>query len=354
MNTSPSTTKKSKKSARDTKWQAKVDQLVAYRDKHGRWPSARATDADERSLGAWVGGLRGAALGGRGADALTTERVEQLDQRAPSWTDGTAKTTNETVAPTEPLLMWRGEPVGGSAAQKSARDLAWDANLAEYRVRIIEVRAFSTSLRNSDDVEDARSALWLMTQRNSYKHGTLSADRTAALEQVPGHTWDARATSFKEGLAALDAYIKEHGTFPGRGAVQPVVIDMTDPVAGMQMLGRAIRSSKSEHKVGHWLANQRRTAGSTPADRLARIDEIAPGWRGSLTPSTPAGIDEWQAAGRNVRADKAEAVGTPGAEKLVSAGIQLAADLFAEVHVVPITIHEPGVNIIIRNPQAIS
>lgn len=237
---------------RDEQWTTKAVAVAAYRAEHGRWPSARSADADERSLGAWLGNMRGAAKGGRGAAAMTAERIAVLDALAPKWTQ----------APGD-------EP---APAETSKRDDTWAQRLSEYRARVEAAQALSTSHRNSDDADEARLGLWLMTQRHNYRKGTLSAERVAALEEIPDHIWNKRAANFDKGLALLDAYVQEHGTLPSRAVI-------VDPIDTLQADGPALRRD-TVFKLGHWLANQRRfhAAGTTTAERAAQLDAVAPGW----------------------------------------------------------------------------
>jgi len=53
---------------------------------------------------------------------------------------------------------------------------------------------------------------WVTNRRSEYSRGTLSTERTAALEQLDGWVWDAFEWQFACGLAALVAFVARTGT----------------------------------------------------------------------------------------------------------------------------------------------
>ncbi|MBO1269823.1 helicase associated domain-containing protein [Arthrobacter cavernae] len=59
----------------------RVTQLAAFRLEHGRWPSHKAADPEERLIGVWLHGRRQAAANG----ALAVDLHERLDAETPGW-----------------------------------------------------------------------------------------------------------------------------------------------------------------------------------------------------------------------------------------------------------------------------
>lgn len=64
----------------DRMWQARMDELVAWVEKHGRLPHWSTGDPAERALAAWVTRYRTHARTGR-----HPERIKEMDARLPSW-----------------------------------------------------------------------------------------------------------------------------------------------------------------------------------------------------------------------------------------------------------------------------
>jgi hypothetical protein len=72
-------------SARDLPWFRRADELVAFCTEHGRRPSQRSCDGNEKTLGRWLVQQRTYAKGSSGASALTPQRRAYLDQHIPGW-----------------------------------------------------------------------------------------------------------------------------------------------------------------------------------------------------------------------------------------------------------------------------
>ena len=95
----------------------------------------------------------------------------------------------------------------------------------------------------SESYRGVKIGKWIHTQRTD--RSTLSPDRVAALEAVPGWVWAERTaapvTPWPDWLALLGAFVAEHGRLP--------------------------RQSESYRgvKIGSWIANQR----STRRDKLS-------------------------------------------------------------------------------------
>lgn len=61
-------------------WQARVNELVAWVERHGRTPHWAAGDSAERAFAAWVATYRRHSRHGRHPD-----RIKELDERVPIW-----------------------------------------------------------------------------------------------------------------------------------------------------------------------------------------------------------------------------------------------------------------------------
>jgi uncharacterized membrane protein len=94
-----------------------------------------------------------------------------------------------------------------------------------------------------------RLGMWIMTQR---RNKSLTAEKKAALESIPGWDWKAYKVknkfSWDEQLAALREYVEIHGTFP----------------------------KCSHERLGKWMTNQRQNKWLT-AEKKAALEAI-PGW----------------------------------------------------------------------------
>ena len=99
-------------------------------------------------------------------------------------------------------------------------------------------------------------ATWLENQRAGFRRGTLSSDRVASLELIPGWAWEPHEASFEEGFAALQAFVAREGH------ASPVVSQFE----GEFPIGQWVFSQRQRLKNG-WLAGSQQ-------DRL----ETLPGW----------------------------------------------------------------------------
>ncbi len=97
---------------------------------------------------------------------------------------------------------------------------------------------------------------WVGKQRGSYAKGTLDADRQRRLQELPGWTWDTKASRWEEGFSRLQNYTKIHGD------------------ARVPLLYK-----DGDYKLGSWVNTQRhnRRKGTLDADRQRRLQEL-PGW----------------------------------------------------------------------------
>jgi Helicase associated domain/Helicase conserved C-terminal domain len=97
---------------------------------------------------------------------------------------------------------------------------------------------------------------WINAQRNAHVAGTISANKRAQLERLPGWTWNARRDMWEDGYAVLCRYVEEH-----RVARVPY------------------ECVYDGYKLGKWITAQRRmrTVGKLSRERQQRLSSL-PGW----------------------------------------------------------------------------
>jgi superfamily II DNA or RNA helicase len=105
---------------------------------------------------------------------------------------------------------------------------------------------------------ELRLGAWVRSVRRQDARGRVPKDLTAALESLPGWTWDARDFRWNEGFSRLSAFAAEHGhSWPGASHV-------TD----------------DGYALGAWAANQRKLHAQRRLStrRIAQLEGL-PGWR---------------------------------------------------------------------------
>jgi hypothetical protein len=102
-----------------------------------------------------------------------------------------------------------------------------------------------------------RTGQWVSKRRSDYAAGTLSDDRIAELEPIPGWVWDLLDQQWIDGIAAVRNFADTH-----KHARVPQNYVSAD-----------------EHRTGQWAAHRRReyAKGQLTADRIAELEAI-PGW----------------------------------------------------------------------------
>ena len=211
----------------DAIWARKADQLGALH-RAGRRPERCAPDADERALYTWH--TRNRIYAERGT--LTAERHAYLDAHVSGWDKGNLAS------------------VIGTASDP------WACNVERLRDFVTANGRMPFSYA-SDPVE-ARIGGWVKSTRAR----ELDPARRAYLDAaVPGWA-DTRSMSevWERHAQDLGAFAREHGRWPKRAPV-------------------------SEKKLAIFLDTCRTAyrGGDMPIDRLARLNELAPGWDTPLT-----------------------------------------------------------------------
>jgi hypothetical protein len=102
-----------------------------------------------------------------------------------------------------------------------------------------------------------RLGTWVQNRRAFYRRGTLSKDRIATLEALPGWRWDVVSDLFSDGLARLQLYVAERGN----ARVEASYEDQTG------------------FKLGRWLIERRSDyrKGKLQPERIAALEDLS-GW----------------------------------------------------------------------------
>ena len=115
------------------------------------------------------------------------------------------------------------------------------------------------------DADGVRIGNWVSTQRIAYNSGKLSAERTLAMEGVPGWAWRVHQgpkTSWEDSLDCLKAFEQSNGRLP-----------------------RLTEAGADGVRIGNWV-NHQRTAyrlGKLSAERILAIEGV-PGWAWRVQP----------------------------------------------------------------------
>ena len=166
-------------------WQEKLAALHAHVAAHGRLPPFNHGPG----LSGWIAGQRAAK---RAADAGKA---------------GTYKMTPERVAALEAVPGW---------AWGEGAEARWLEKLAALRAHVAEHGRLPPCERGPG------LGGWIAIQRTAKnaadagepRGNKMTPERAAALEAVPGWTWEPREASWEEKLAALRAHVAVHGQLP--------------------------------------------------------------------------------------------------------------------------------------------
>ena len=136
------------------RWEEQLQHWITQYEKRLQPPSTKSKDPEEKRAGQWQSTQRTAYNNG----TLSEERIKKL-VTSPGW-------------------EWGVEAYG------------WEEQRNHW-VRVY-IRIQKAPSQMSKDPEEKRAGIWQSTQRTAYKHGALSAERSAALEAIPGWTWSGR------------------------------------------------------------------------------------------------------------------------------------------------------------------
>lgn len=285
-------------------WMAKLVSYKAFLSEHGRRPSTRCVDRDERLTALWFRYQGERNLEG----TLTQDRRAVLDQHLPGWDvdprevqwlvrldhyqafeieHGRRPGCNARDAYERSLGLWFREQLRDAREGKVSRARClilderipgWFIPRGEYgrtkaAARVQELKTYRDAYGKwpsgrSRDASVRDLARWHSTQRQ----GMGSASTRALLDaQVPG--WNETVQETWERTAQEIATFRDrHGELPSSSSRVPHV-----------------------KAWGRWIGDMRRGRGMT-AERFAHLDAVLPGWRsGGLPGSRPAQLETTQA-----------------------------------------------------------
>lgn len=196
-------------------WQEGFNYLTQFSNKegHARVPMQYKSE-DGFALGSWVATQR------KNKDKMSPERIAKLDS-LPGW--------------------------------------SWAIHLDGWETAFLYLNEFSaregharipSQYRTEDEFKLGR---WVSKQRND--KGSLSPERIAKLDALPGWIWDAQAYKWETGFNHLKAFSDREGHTRVPGSYK----------------------SDDGVKLGTWVSTQRRTINSMQPERKARLEALQ-GW----------------------------------------------------------------------------
>jgi hypothetical protein len=192
----------------------------------------------ESHPGGWVLAQRRATR--TGALWMTPQRQMLLDANLPGWRES-------------PALPQRGRTEISSALQRHLQ------------------RTGRLPRQNGDTADEQRLGAWLTAKRLAHHRGELDAELTMWLNaNIPG--WEGsgpRDTVWERTARELGDYVTKAGSWPNRRS-----------------------SDADERRVATWLKNRRddHHNGRLGAERVARLDQLAPGWQAPVLSNPPRGL----------------------------------------------------------------
>ena len=198
--------------ARDSKWEEGFTHLQAFVARHGHAQPTQNLAVDGFRLGVWVNAQR------RKRENLTAIRRDRLES-LPGW-------------------IW------------DSFDARWEEGFKHLEAFVAEHGHARPA--KSLTVNGYRLGQWVNRQRGS--RSSISAERSARLEALPGWTWNARDANWEEGFKHLEAFVAEHGH--------------ARPAKSLTVNG---------YRLGEWVSWQRGSRSSVSAERIARLERL-PSW----------------------------------------------------------------------------
>jgi hypothetical protein len=173
------------------------------------------------------------------------------------------------------LLTAAGEGASPSPGKGLVLPRTWDEQLVDY-VRFLDQHNRAPS-QYAEEPSERVLFYWLRNQRSSLRNGLLLPEKISKLNQaLPGWSNVApggfrasarRQSSWNHRLEQLSEHWHRYGR---------------NPVMGPS-------GSPEERALGKWLSAQRYALKKDTlyAERVAKLDELVPGWRGSRTKPQP-------------------------------------------------------------------
>jgi superfamily II DNA or RNA helicase len=203
----------------EQRWESAYSVLEAYVAREGHSAVPNRAEVDGVRLGTWVAYQRTAQTKGR----LRQGRADRLAQ-LPGWT-------------------W--DPLAA----------AWEENFLAL-VSYVS-RNGSAAVPQHCVVDGYRLGWWIGTQRQSYRRGTLDAEKAERLQSLQGWSWHATDDTWEEAFRRLKHFVTREGH-----AMVPVEYIEVDG-----------------YRLGQWTAVQRRrhAIGKLANERARRLETL-PGW----------------------------------------------------------------------------
>lgn len=200
------------------RWARGMASLDRYTQEHGSTTVPQGyVDAEGFALGMWVANLRRRHR----RSELTSDRVAQLDTVGFDW----GQTTKDQ----------------------------WTRGITSLR-RYVEEHDTAQVPLHYEDPDGFSLGKWVCDRRMESRRGRLAPDRVAELGDVPGWTWSPYQDRWERGIAALRAFVAEHGH---------------------AKVARAYRTSEDDFNLGEWVARQRdHRRNNAPRLTPARIEEL--------------------------------------------------------------------------------
>ena len=202
----------------DAMWEEGFEALKRYVETHGDARVPHDCILDGFSLGQWVVARRSQYKQG----ALPSHLAAQLEE-LPGWIWNTYE------------AAWQ----NGYTALKRYAEI-------NGTVRIAQKLKF----------DGVNLSSWVVAQRSRHRSGRLDPDKAAALEQLPGWTWDPFTDDWEQGFYQLEKYVARKG----------------DALVELSWVSDGF-------KLGKWVARQRAfyKTGRLSAERESRLTSL-PGW----------------------------------------------------------------------------
>ncbi len=270
------------------RWEFWLGLLEQYVGLHGDADVAQSYETDGYKLGVWVNGQRAKRRDG----SLEPDRIRLLealpgwawDARASRWERGFAHLVGfandhgHTRVPVGymandfKLRVWVGTQRGAYrrgvipsdrvARLEAVPGWTWDERAGMWEENFSRLTAYAHRHGHAqvppDHLEDGRNlGNWIHNQRTRRRKGTLSSDRAARLESLPGWMWEPYDGAWEQGFEHLLRFVEANGS--ARNIPKEL--------------------NANGYDLGGWVNNQRHDyrTGRLARDRSARLNQL-PGW----------------------------------------------------------------------------
>lgn len=272
----------------ERKWLRALATLTAYAKRHGTAAVPVTTVVGDIRLGEWVAaqhaGYEAGTLSQANASALQAVPGWQWHPLQDRWTRGLAAARayvaeHGTIeaAPgvqvdglgLEHWIQWcRAEHRAGSLSPQQTALLEalpgwrWSPSMERWKRGLAALRAYvaahGTASPPQHAVQDGFPVgVWAHERRREHLKGSLSPERAAALEALPGWQWNVRRSRWEAGFRRLKDYADVYGH--------------ANPSADATI---------EDFPLGRWVRDQRRaySAGRLPQERALALQSLR-GWR---------------------------------------------------------------------------